>query len=100
MKMTTHLDPPELFGGTVTVGDRGQVVIPAPVRREMELQTGDRLLVLRAPVASGLLLVKLEHINEALSAMDESAHDSAGPASVGWPGDGERGMARRKGAGQ
>lgn len=90
--------PSEVFGGTVTVGERGQVVIPAPVRREMGLRTGDRLLVLRAPVASGLLLVGLEHIDEALGLMEDPAHGGSGPTEVGPLGAGERGTARREGA--
>lgn len=88
----------ELFGGTVTVGERGQVVIPAPVRREMGLRTGDRLLVLRAPVASGLLLVGLEHVDEALGLMEAPAQGGSGPTEAGPLVPGERGTVRRDGA--
>jgi len=31
--------------GTTTVGERGQVVIPAEIRKRMNLKRGDRLLV-------------------------------------------------------
>lgn len=31
--------------GTTTVGERGQVVIPAEIRKRMKLVTGDKLLV-------------------------------------------------------
>lgn len=31
--------------GTTTIGERGQVVIPAEVRQAMGLKTGDKLLV-------------------------------------------------------
>lgn len=31
--------------GTTTVGERGQVVIPAEIRKQMNLKTGDKLLV-------------------------------------------------------
>lgn len=31
--------------GTTTIGERGQVVIPAEIRKVMNLKTGDKLLV-------------------------------------------------------
>lgn len=31
--------------GTTTIGERGQVVIPAEIRKQMKLETGDKLLV-------------------------------------------------------
>ena len=33
------------FYGSVTVSERGQVVIPADVRKDFNIRTGDRLLV-------------------------------------------------------
>lgn len=38
------LSPPEIIG-TATVGERGQVVIPAEVRQMLRLKNGDRLIV-------------------------------------------------------
>jgi AbrB family looped-hinge helix DNA binding protein len=35
----------EKIMGITSVGERGQVVIPAEVREELELQKGDKLLV-------------------------------------------------------
>jgi AbrB family looped-hinge helix DNA binding protein len=46
------------FYGSVTVGDRGQVVIPAALRREYGISAGDRLLVFRGGPAGGLMLAK------------------------------------------
>ncbi|MCF7875330.1 MAG: AbrB/MazE/SpoVT family DNA-binding domain-containing protein [Candidatus Omnitrophica bacterium] len=39
---------PKIFG-TVTVGERGQVSIPAKVRRLLELDPGDKLIVFSGP---------------------------------------------------
>ena len=47
------------FYGAVTVGERGQIVIPAQARRDLEINAGDKLLVLGDP-AQGLALAKLE----------------------------------------
>ena len=38
-----------MFYGAVTVGERGQVVIPAQARRDHEIAPGDKLIVLGSP---------------------------------------------------
>ncbi len=38
-------NPNRRFYGTVTVSDRGQVVIPAEARRDLGISVGDKLLV-------------------------------------------------------
>jgi len=35
---------PKMYGA-VTVGERGQVVIPAEIRKQYEIKTGDKLIV-------------------------------------------------------
>lgn len=50
----------ECFFGSVTVGERGQVVIPAEARAEMGIQPGDKLLAMRHPIYSGVLLAKVD----------------------------------------
>ena len=47
------------FYGAVTVGERGQIVIPAQARRDLGINAGDKLLVLGDP-EQGLALAKLE----------------------------------------
>ena len=41
------MEPPEgkKFYGSVTVSERGQIVIPADARRDFGIKTGDKLLV-------------------------------------------------------
>ena len=46
------------FFGTVTVGTRGQVSIPAQARKSLGLEPGDQLVVLTDP-AQGLALIPL-----------------------------------------
>ena len=50
------------FYGAVVVGERGQIVIPAEARREMNFVTGEKLLVLGDPHGHGLMIAKAESI--------------------------------------
>lgn len=45
------------FYGSITVSDRGQIVIPAEARRDFNIEVGDKLLVL-GDLDSGLALMK------------------------------------------
>lgn len=47
------------FYGAVTVSERGQVVLPAVARRDLDINPGDKLLVLGDP-EHGIALMKLE----------------------------------------
>ena len=51
--------------GVVTVGDKGQIVIPAKARRMFGMEPGTRLVVL-ADEGSGLALVKESRILDVL----------------------------------
>ncbi len=60
--------------GTATVGSKGQVVIPADAREELNIEPGDRLYVLGSMHGSGIVLLKedmLEHLVEQMSAQIE-----------------------------
>lgn len=48
------------FYGAVTVGERGQVVIPAEARTELGIKPGDKILILRHPVYNGLVMAKVD----------------------------------------
>ncbi len=52
----------ELFVGAVTVGERGQVVIPADARSQMDLEPGDKLLAFSHPTKQMVCLCKLTMI--------------------------------------
>ncbi|HEY3268717.1 MAG TPA: AbrB/MazE/SpoVT family DNA-binding domain-containing protein [Armatimonadota bacterium] len=57
------------FAGTVTLGERGQVVIPAHVRHALRMSPGQRLVVLKPPGAPMLCLVGIENVEAALAAL-------------------------------
>lgn len=55
------------FFGSVTVGERGQVVIPAEVRKSFKIKTGDKLIVLCKPDHGMLNLVPADNFNRFLN---------------------------------
>ncbi|MHB0913557.1 MAG: AbrB/MazE/SpoVT family DNA-binding domain-containing protein [Armatimonadota bacterium] len=52
--------------GTVTVGERGQVVIPAEARKKLGINAGDTLFALSHPSGDGLALFKIDAMREFL----------------------------------
>lgn len=61
----------ECFCGAVTVGERGQVVIPAGARRKMSIQPGDKMFVMLHPTGNGLIMFKIDEVREMLSSLLE-----------------------------
>lgn len=55
------------FVGSATVGERGQIVIPADARREYELEIGDKIMIFATQHRSSLMLIKAEHVTRMLS---------------------------------
>jgi AbrB family looped-hinge helix DNA binding protein len=54
---------PQLYG-TVKVGEKGQVVIPAQARKELDIKPGDLLLVMGGRNRRGLAMVKADTMRE------------------------------------
>lgn len=48
------------FYGTAKVGDRGQVVIPAEARKELDIKPGDLLFVMAGRDRRGIAMVKAD----------------------------------------
>lgn len=58
--------PPNIndcFYGAVTVGERGQVVIPAEAREQLDFKPGDKLLVMRHIAWDAVVITKIEHMH-------------------------------------
>lgn len=73
--------PPMKLWGRATIGTKGQVVIPAEARAELNLKEGEKLVVLSAPMEGGILLVKadsveamMQHVLQDLMQIQDSAH--------------------------
>lgn len=59
-----HMRCEDYFYGSVTVGERGQIVIPAEARLELDIKPGDKLLVMRHPAYEGLMVSKFDAVND------------------------------------
>jgi len=55
------------FYGAVTVGERGQIAIPAEARRELEIEAGTKLVVLGGHEKRILIMLKAEAVTEILT---------------------------------
>jgi AbrB family looped-hinge helix DNA binding protein len=55
------------FYGSITVGGRGQIVIPADDRNDRCIQPGDRMMVMKHPLRMGLMVVKIKAAQAFLS---------------------------------
>ena len=67
------------FYGSVTVSERGQIVIPAEARRDFDIKTGDKLLVF-GDLSQGLAMAKAELILDGLEGL-QSILQSQNPGS-------------------
>ena len=52
----------DCFYGAATVGERGQVVIPAEARHKLGLAPGDQLRSMRHPELEGVMMFKLDSL--------------------------------------
>ena len=59
------------FYGAVVVGERGQIVIPAEARRDMQITPGERLIILGSPQENGLMITKVGPILQLMSRIRE-----------------------------
>jgi AbrB family looped-hinge helix DNA binding protein len=57
--------------GSATVGPRGQVVIPAHARKELEIELGATLLVFSGPGKKGLTLLKADAVEQLVRRVSE-----------------------------
>ena len=68
----TGFDWDDHFFGTATVGERGQIVIPADARKRFDIEPGDKMLILSAPGKNGLMLCKLNAMREFMAAFQDA----------------------------
>jgi AbrB family looped-hinge helix DNA binding protein len=65
-KRFLEADIPKFYGAT-TIGERGQVVIPAEARKDLNLSPSTKIMVFGAPMGGGLLIIKADSVAEMLA---------------------------------
>lgn len=58
--------------GTATVGTKGQVVIPADAREQLDIQTGDRLYVVGSRASKWVGFIKEDQLRELLDHLTDN----------------------------
>lgn len=58
--------------GTATVGTKGQVVIPADAREELDIQTGDRLYVVGSEKGKFVGFIKEEQLRKVIDHLTDN----------------------------
>ena len=53
-----------MFYGATTIGERGQIVIPAEARKDLDLVHSTKVMVFRAGLGEGLLILKADSVAE------------------------------------
>jgi len=69
--MPNKFDFKDKIYGTTTVGARGQVVIPAQARKDLQLKAGDQLIVM-GKLDKALGLMKADQIENLIAAIMDS----------------------------
>jgi AbrB family looped-hinge helix DNA binding protein len=66
MKNSEQAPEGKKFYGSVTVSERGQMVIPSEARRDFNIKAGDKLLVM-GDIEQGIAIVTMESIRKMVS---------------------------------
>jgi len=61
----------KVFYGVATVGERGQVVIPAEARRACHIEAGDKVMFLSHGASPALLVARVADVLEAVGEVQE-----------------------------
>jgi len=70
-KSGASMFPKPVFYGSASVGERGQIVLPAKIRKEFGIAPGDQLLVLGQPEMNHIMIVKANVLNDMLTNMND-----------------------------
>jgi AbrB family looped-hinge helix DNA binding protein len=66
------IDPTDLkFYGASTIGERGQIVIPAEARKDFDITPSTKLMFFGSPNGIGLMITKAESVAEVVARASE-----------------------------
>lgn len=72
--MGLHMQNKRMYG-TATVGTKGQIVIPAEAREELNIQPGDRLYIVNAMHGAGIVCLKEEMLETMVQQLSAQVED-------------------------
>ncbi len=58
--------------GLSTVSDKGQIAIPANIRRELDLKGGDKLLIIKRRDNGGFSFIRMELMNKLMERVSKN----------------------------
>ena len=61
-----------IFYGSATVGERGQIALPVKLRKEFNINKGDKLLVIGNPHHTNIMLINPEAMSSYLDFISEN----------------------------
>ena len=85
--MKCDYEPEHLFCGAVTVGERGQVVIPADARKRFGINPGDKIFVMGHPSGNGVMLIPIDSMKELLQSFMQGLSRAEQLLAQGGNGD-------------
>ncbi|MBW2975522.1 AbrB/MazE/SpoVT family DNA-binding domain-containing protein [Candidatus Woesearchaeota archaeon] len=54
----------QMVYGIATISEKGQIAIPVNIRRELELETGDKLMIIKRKDNTGFTFLKLSMMDK------------------------------------
>ena len=81
----SHSELTSHFMGSATVGERGQVVIPAEARERLDIHPGDKLLVFAHPAGWGVAFVRFDKMQQAQDDLQRVLAELADEMAEGGP---------------
>ena len=59
------------FYDVVTVGERGQVVVPSKARKDLSIKPGDKLIAIKGAHGKTLVLINMKHAKTTFDKMSK-----------------------------
>jgi AbrB family looped-hinge helix DNA binding protein len=67
----------DLFFGAATVGERGQVVIPAEARKHAGINPGDKVLVFMDPGTLSIVITRVDHVQALMAHLQKAIDETS-----------------------
>jgi len=60
-----------IFYGMITISEKGQIALPVDIRRDLNINTGDRLLVVKRRDNAGILLLRQDIMDNVIEKIQD-----------------------------